>query len=186
VGRSQTIEGQGGLSRLANPKNDAVRMAALRCLSFEVTNMQHEEAGMATWISRARFGVAVLAATLALSAPDARAQGDDPLIAEVMRKGAAGENENGFCRRAPWPVETSTTDTGAFYQNAVPGTAKTFKDNYSGPIPYCAYILVENVTNEGDRRCIYTQMWWCHFGRQCHHRSYRGCRGATGPYVWDE
>ena len=131
---------------------------------------------------------ALAAAALAwsvLAAPAALAQGGDVLVNEVMRKGKEGEAENGFCATTPWPTERSTADTGNFYEQAQIGTAKAFKDTYSGRIPYCAYIYIGNVTQEGDGRCVHAQMWWCHFGQQCHYRQYRGCRGATGPYTWD-
>lgn len=114
------------------------------------------------------------------------AQTSDSLIAEVMRKGLAREPENGFCNIVPWPVERSTADTGRFYSTASPGVSKVFKDTYSGPDPYCAYILVDDVRYEGNARCVYAQMWWCHFGQSCHHRRYRGCEGSDGVLRWDD
>jgi hypothetical protein len=130
--------------------------------------------------------VAAGLAAPALVAMPALAQSSDSHIAEVMRKGTAREPENGFCNMVPWPVERSTADTGRFYSNASPGTSKVFKDTYSGPNPYCAYILVDDVRNEGNGRCVYAQMWWCHFGQTCHHRRYRGCEGTDGVLRWDD
>jgi hypothetical protein len=116
---------------------------------------------------------------------NAFAQGDDPLIAEVMRKGVSNEPENGFCARTGWPLETSTSDTGNFYGTASPGASKSFQDNYSGPVPYCAYILVEDVSFATGRRCVRAQMWWCQMGRACHNRIYRGCQGPSGGIQWE-
>jgi hypothetical protein len=121
-----------------------------------------------------------------LTAPPVFAQAGDPYIAEVIRKGTAREAENGFCDTAPWPVERSAADTGNFYEQSAPGAWKTFKDTYSGSIPYCAYILINNVTHpRNGGRCVRAQMWWCLYGQQCHFRRYRGCRAATGSYRWD-
>ena len=125
---------------------------------------------------------AVLALT-ALAAP--AALGQDALIAEVMRKGVAQEAEAGFCARTGWPLETSTADTGYFYSNAAPGAWKTFQDSYSGPVPYCAYILIEDVSMATGRRCISAHMWWCQMGRACHNRVYRGCAGNNGAIQWE-
>ena len=140
-------------------------------------------ARMRVWGFAALIAGGWLAAALATQ--PASAQSADGYIAEVMRKGLAREPENGFCNMVPWPVERSTADTGRFYSHASPGASKTFKDTYSGPNPYCAYILVDDVRNEGSSRCVYAQMWWCHFGQNCHHRRYRGCEGADGVLRWD-
>lgn len=122
---------------------------------------------------------------LVLASSQAAAQGGDASINEVMRKGKEGEAENGFCGTTGWRIERSTADTGRFYSNASRGTAKAFQDTYSGTDPYCGYILVDNITKEGGRRCVHSQMWWCHFGKQCHYRRYRGCEGADGVLRWD-
>ena len=140
--------------------------------------------------SRAAFRNVVISAVAlvlsAVAAAPALAQGADPLVNEVIRKGKEGEAENGFCATTPWRTERSTADTGNFYEQAQTGTAKAFKDTYSGSVPYCAYILIDNVTDPGNGgRCVHASMWWCHFGQQCHFRAYRGCRAATGPYRWD-
>jgi hypothetical protein len=133
------------------------------------------------------LGRACVLALLLAASPAGAQQGGEALINDVIQKGIAGESENGFCATTRWRIERSTADTGNFYERSQRGSWKAFQDTYSGANAYCGFLNIDNVTQPGDGgRCVHAQMWWCHFGKQCHHRRYRGCRTATGPYKWND
>ncbi len=121
---------------------------------------------------------------LSLSATASLPQNSQALVQELMRKAKAGSNESGFCARARWRVEASYADVGSFYDDAVVGTTKTFEDRFSGPVPYCGLIRIDEITNEGGSRCIRMQMWWCRIKFACHHAVHKGCRDEKGSYAW--
>jgi len=122
---------------------------------------------------------------LALGVSMAYAQ--DPLVREVMRKGVAKESENGFCARTGWRVEASDADSDRFYDDAAPGSSKTFQDTFSDRVSYCAYLLVDTISvAKSERRCVGVQMWSCDVGSACKYGKLRGCKGEDGVYHWGD
>ncbi len=113
------------------------------------------------------------------------AHSEDSLVREVMRKGAARESENGFCAHTGWRVEASDADSDRFYDDAARGSSKTFQDTFSDRVPYCAYLLVDNISvAKNGRRCVGAQMWACKVGGACWNSKYKGCKGEDGVYHW--
>ncbi len=132
-------------------------------------------------MSRPGLGVALVLAFASTAAAQ------NYLIDEIIRKADRAEREGGFCARTNWQMELSGRDVGAFYHNAEVGTSKVFQDTFSGQNTYCAYLRVDDIFFEQNRRCLRVQMWWCETNLQCGRKSYKGCwpgRTTGGTLTW--
>jgi hypothetical protein len=122
-----------------------------------------------------RLGLRWMAAAALAAVSASAAVAQDYLINEIMRKAERREYEGGFCARTGWFMERSRNDTAGFYENARIGTAKVFQDSFSGKNNYCAYLRVDNIYYEGNRRCLLVRMWSCEFRLSCSSATWRGC-----------
>jgi hypothetical protein len=121
------------------------------------------------------------AAPAAPTRPAAPAQpAGPPLVAEIMRKGQAGDDENGFCARANWQVLTWEHET-FFYDGAIPGSVLLTINPAVSP-PVCWFSRVTSVSDEGGGRCVHALVWWCSVGGKCSHSPYKYCKDSGGTY----
>ena len=134
-----------------------------------------------------RRGLQLIGAAVLAAASASAALAQDYLIDEIIRKADRREPENGFCARTGWRMESSRNDTVGFYENATIGTFKIFQDSFSARYDYCAYLHVDDIFYEDNRRCLRAQMWFCEYNRPCARRAYKGCwPGPTtdGTLTW--
>jgi hypothetical protein len=125
---------------------------------------------------RAVGGIA-FAVLLALAGA-APAHGQDTTVAELMRKVAAGEAEDGFCANTGWRASNAATNR-AFRENAVVGA--TTVDNFDGGA-LCATARVLAVFYEQGRKCMRYQWWACQAGKRCGGGTTLTCKGADGEW----
>lgn len=120
------------------------------------------------------------AAFLVLAAvPAAYAQaGPDP-VAELIRKGDARENDNGFCATVTdWPAGTRQGYTD-FLRIAALGYAKV--NRFSNPAQ-CQFDRVTEVYNGPTGKCVRYTWWACATNSNCTRGEDTECRQADGSW----
>ena len=105
--------------------------------------------------------------------------GADPLIAELLRKTAAKERENGFCATVNWPPGQADTYV-RWLEDAVVGTSKvnTFKNGAD-----CQHDIVTEVSQRDGRKCVRYTWSACAKDSTCASGSAEACKQANG--TWD-
>jgi len=120
----------------------------------------------------------VAAAMLALTAGAASAQSQDPVLAELMRKAAAREEENGFCATTGWPAGNRETNR-AFWESADRGARSM--DVLDGGAS-CGSMLVTDVYAMRGRKCVRFMWWQCERGKQCARGTNLSCKAGDGSW----
>ncbi len=135
---------------------------------------------------RAILAAAVLAAT---QAPRAFAQSESlsnttrEQMDEMVRRGEAGENENGFCATLPWPVRASLQPFYGFLEIGRPGAVYLAKLQTTG-VRGCSYYRMDVIFTDAGKKCARTVGWACTEGERCVVSRAIWCREPNGTWSW--
>jgi hypothetical protein len=101
------------------------------------------------------------------------------LIADLIRKAEAGQQEAGFCAGTGWPKGDDIADFTAFLNAAAVGTAKsnTFANGN------CQFDSVTGVHEESGGKCVTLRTWICVRGGKCGRGSTVECLDRAGAFA---
>ena len=101
------------------------------------------------------------------------------LIADLIRKAEAGQQESGFCAGTGWPKGDDIADFTAFLNAAAVGTAKsnTFANGN------CQFDSVIRVHEESGGKCVTLRTWICVRGGKCGRGSTVECLDRAGGFA---
>ena len=101
------------------------------------------------------------------------------LIADLIRKAEAGQQEQGFCAGTGWPKGDDVAAFTSFLSAAAVGTAKsnTFENGN------CQFDSVIRVHEESGGKCVTLRTWICVSGGKCGRASTVECLDRVGAFA---
>ena len=101
------------------------------------------------------------------------------LIADLIRKAEAGQQEAGFCAGTGWPKGDDVAAFTSFLSAAAVGTAKsnTFANGN------CQFDSVIRVHEESGGKCVTLRTWICVRGGKCGRGSTVECLDRAGAFA---
>ena len=122
---------------------------------------------------------ALAGAMLLLCAGSSASAYKPELIADLIRKAEAGQQESGFCAGTGWPKGDDVAAFTAFLSSAAVGAAKsnTFANGN------CQFDSVIRVHEEGGGKCVTLRTWICVRGGKCGRGSTVECLDRAGAFA---
>lgn len=102
---------------------------------------------------------------------------------EMVRRGEAGESENGFCATLPWPVQSSLDPFFVFLERGERGGVYLAKLQ-TGNVRGCSYYRMDAIFDEAGKKCARTVGWACNEGDKCVVSRAIWCRNPNGSWSW--